>query len=137
MFDESQVVLVEKLAPRSCHVDAAFVKLPRGLTEMPASDAAAERAISIFEFIVDKTWISSDIDLIQAQLMMASRLLADQPPRPQPAPGLRRPRGAVPEEKVNGNSFAVAWISSNTYSHPNRLFIPALGDGGHANWQSV
>jgi hypothetical protein len=50
IFDESQLVLVEKPAPHSCDVNAAFVKLARVLTEMPASEAAAQRPVSIFEF---------------------------------------------------------------------------------------
>jgi hypothetical protein len=70
MFDESQLVFVEKPALRSCHVNAASVKLARVLTGRPASEAAAERAISIFEFIFDRTRMSSGIDVIRAQLMI-------------------------------------------------------------------
>jgi hypothetical protein len=48
MFDGSRLVLVEKPAWRCCRADGAFIKLARVVTEMPASEAAAERAISIF-----------------------------------------------------------------------------------------
>ena len=69
-FEDDVLHTVEVPASRECHVDLAFVKLARTLTEMPASEAAAERAISIFEFIFDKSRMSSGIDLIQAELMI-------------------------------------------------------------------
>jgi hypothetical protein len=50
--------------------ELAFIKLAQVLTEMPASEAAAERAISTFEYIFDKSRMSSGVDLIQAELMI-------------------------------------------------------------------
>ena len=57
-----------KIAP--INAELAFIKLAQVLTEMPASEAAAERAISNFEFIFDRTRMASALDLIQAELMI-------------------------------------------------------------------
>jgi hypothetical protein len=98
IFDDDLMVPVTRPAPRRCHVHAAFAKLARLLTEMPASEAAAERARSIFEFTFDKTQMSSGLDLIQAELMIrsySSRAIDEKPP-----PRLRRSRRSGREEAI-------------------------------------
>jgi hypothetical protein len=64
MFDESQLVLVETPASRSCHVNVAFVTLARVLTGVLVTLAP----FRIFEFIVGNRRMWTGIDLIQAQL---------------------------------------------------------------------